>query len=294
MSEQGNDNGGILFDSMKREFTLDDANPVREKLNAVKLKSSSGAFSEGGVLHHHFDMEVPDRAEQPTPVVLGNERVDTSAGKGRLKIPMNIPLSYVMLFMERGAHSGFLYQDPCNHRILDANSIVDRNANNTRGATAAEEANKRSLFESFLGPLDEHEGLTVASEMTFRDCMAVSVDTDGLDSSIVKTLTPLDPALQEPGGSLFGYGVMKNTKYTWTDLSCVKRFMAVMHLSFDLEDIELSYFQIMSQLHRIISEKLGDIRLPDVINKFLTDTHLSELFPLLDENESSKWVKNKC
>ena len=84
---------------------------------------------------------------------------------------MNIPLSYAMSFMERGAQSGFFYQDPCNHQILDTNSIAGRNANNNRGATEAEEANKRSLLESFVGPLDEHEGLTVASEITFRNCM---------------------------------------------------------------------------------------------------------------------------
>ena len=99
-------------------------------------------------------------------------------------MPMNIPLSYVMSFMERGAQSGFLYQDPCNHQILDTNSIVGRNANNNRGATEAEEANKRSLLESFVGPLDEHdEGLTVASEMTFRNCMAVSAGSKVPDSS---------------------------------------------------------------------------------------------------------------
>ena len=65
------------------------------------------------------------------------------------------------------------------------------------------------------------------------------------DSSIVKTLAPLDPVLPKPG-ALFGYGVLKNTKYTWTDLSCIKPFIAVFHLSCDLEAVHLTEFQIMT------------------------------------------------
>ena len=63
--------------------------------------------------------------------------------------------------------------------------------------------------------------------------------------------------------------------------------MTVFHLLCDLEAVHLTEFQIMIQLHRILLDKLGDIRRVGVINQFLTDTHLWKLFPLLDENESN-------
>ena len=84
---EGGYNGGTLWDTIKNESTMDNYMPhtrVRVKLDPVKLKTSSGAFSESGVWLH-FDRELPPRAEFPTPVVLANERVDISAGKGRIK-----------------------------------------------------------------------------------------------------------------------------------------------------------------------------------------------------------------
>jgi len=68
---EGGDNGGILWDTIKNEFTMDNYMPhrVRVELDPVKLKTSSGAFSESGVWLH-FDTELPPRAEFPTPAWL--------------------------------------------------------------------------------------------------------------------------------------------------------------------------------------------------------------------------------
>ena len=67
---EGGDNGGSLWDTIKNGFTMDNYMPhrVRVELDPVKLKTSSGAFSESGVWLH-FDTELPPRAEFPTPVV---------------------------------------------------------------------------------------------------------------------------------------------------------------------------------------------------------------------------------
>jgi len=58
---EGGDNGGSLWDTIKNGFTMDNYMPhrrVRVKLDPVKLK-----------IWLHFDMELPPRAEFPTPVV---------------------------------------------------------------------------------------------------------------------------------------------------------------------------------------------------------------------------------